>query len=187
MSKIEMLAKFNKDGRRLGDCVERASAHETTEIIHGEVGVLVVWKGKVLFQKRSINKSVLPGWWSTGCAGHVGCGVGVCETLVFEMSEELELETNTNDFEFVGKELVTKEEYGRAECHWKHWYVYRIDSDDEPSFPETDEVDQSRFLDEIAIQQLEQNGASVYEDFVKVCQMFWKNDFTNLDQEESDE
>lgn len=57
---------------------------------HRSIHVLVFdGAGKVLLQKRSMQKDQCPGMWDTSCAGHVESGQSYDETVPRELEEEL--------------------------------------------------------------------------------------------------
>ena len=85
----EMLEVVDREGnvRRLA---KRSEIHCDPSLLHRVVHVLVFdKKGRLLLQKRSMNKDVAPGKWDTSVGGHVSPGEDIPEAAKREMKEEL--------------------------------------------------------------------------------------------------
>ncbi len=110
----EQLEIVNEKGEVVG-LASRSVIHGDPSLMHRVVHVLVFDSmGRLLLQKRSINKDVAPGRWDTSVGGHVAVGEELSLSAGREMEEELgitgcELEylytyIHTNPYE---TELVT--------------------------------------------------------------------------------
>ena len=110
----EQLEIVNEEGEIIG-LAPRSVIHGNPALIHRVVHVLVFGTdGKLLLQKRSMNKDVAPGKWDTSVGGHVGAGEELSLSARREMEEELGITgaelhflysyTHTNPYE---TELVT--------------------------------------------------------------------------------
>jgi isopentenyldiphosphate isomerase len=85
----EILEVIDRDGNVLG-LAGRSAIHRDPSLIHRVVHILVFdKKGRLLLQKRSMNKDVAPGKWDTSVGGHVNPGEDVLEAAKREMKEEL--------------------------------------------------------------------------------------------------
>ena len=85
----EMLEVVDKNGNVVG-LVRRSEVHGNPALIHRVVHVLVFdRKGRLLLQKRSMNKDVAPGKWDTSVGGHVNPGEDILEAAKRETKEEL--------------------------------------------------------------------------------------------------
>ncbi|MDH4231791.1 MAG: NUDIX domain-containing protein [Nitrospirota bacterium] len=85
----EVLEIVDKNGSVLGTA-RRSDFHGNPSLIHRVVHVLVFdRKGRLLLQKRSLNKDVAPGKWDTSVGGHVNPGEDVLTAAIREMREEL--------------------------------------------------------------------------------------------------
>ncbi|MBM3200199.1 NUDIX domain-containing protein [Candidatus Woesearchaeota archaeon] len=65
-------------------------------------------QGKVLLQKRSVNKDSWPGLWDVSAAGHVIHGETPKEAAVREVFEETGLKINPKDLEYLGVDKVSR-------------------------------------------------------------------------------
>ncbi len=110
----EQLEIVNEKGEVIGRA-GRSEIHGNPSLMHRVVHVLVFSpEGKLLLQKRSLNKDVAPGKWDTSVGGHVGLGEELTLSAKRETEEELGIAlcgieylyayTHTNAYE---TELVT--------------------------------------------------------------------------------
>ncbi len=85
----EQLEIVNEKGEVIGHA-PRSVIHGDPALIHRVVHVLVFdHEGRLLLQKRSMNKDVAPGRWDTSVGGHVGAGEELILSARREMEEEL--------------------------------------------------------------------------------------------------
>lgn len=115
----------------------RSYIHDGSKLLHPVVHLhLIDREGRICLQKRSMNKSLLPGWWDTSVGGHVSYGESIQEALYREASEELGLydfnpiqlksyvwESATERelvfvFAVVGKYALTPDPDEVDECRW---------------------------------------------------------------------
>ena len=69
---------------------KRSEIHCDPSLLHRVVHVLVFdKKGRLLLQKRSLNKDVVPGKWDTSVGGHVNPAEDILDAAKREMKEEL--------------------------------------------------------------------------------------------------
>ncbi len=76
------------------DCLtgtaKRSECHGNPRLIHRTVHVVVYHPdGRILLQRRSMNKDIQPGKWDTAVGGHVMPGETYEDAAVREMAEEL--------------------------------------------------------------------------------------------------
>lgn len=89
MEPEEEIEIVNARGEVIGRA-PRSEIHGNPFLIHRVVHVLVFSpEGKLLLQKRSLNKDVAPGKWDTSVGGHVGIGEEPNVSARREMEEEL--------------------------------------------------------------------------------------------------
>jgi len=91
-SSNEILEIIDENGAVLGTA-KRSELHGNPSLIHRVVHILVFdKKGRLLLQKRSMNKDVAPGKWDTSVGGHVNPGEDILSAANREMKEELGVE-----------------------------------------------------------------------------------------------
>lgn len=85
----ESLEIVNEKGEVVG-IARRSEIHGNPSMMHRVVHVLVFdEEGRLLLQKRSLDKDVAPGRWDTSVGGHVGVGEELSLSARREMGEEL--------------------------------------------------------------------------------------------------
>ena len=85
----EILEVVDRDGNVRG-LAKRSDIHGDPSLIHRVIHILVFdKKGRLLLQKRSMNKDVAPGKWDTSVGGHVNPGEDIPEAAMRELKEEL--------------------------------------------------------------------------------------------------
>ncbi len=87
----EIIEIVDFDGRTSG-LRKRSEVHRDSSLLHKVVHVLVFNDaGRLLLQKRSMNKDVAPGKWDTSVGGHVSPGEALVSAAIREMEEELRI------------------------------------------------------------------------------------------------
>jgi len=85
----EVLEIVDRKGKTIG-LRKRSEVHGNPSLLHKVVHVLVFNDGgKLLLQKRSMNKDAEPGKWDTSVGGHVSPGEDFRTAALREMKEEL--------------------------------------------------------------------------------------------------
>lgn len=138
----EMLPVVEPSGLVIGR-MTRSYAHGGDKLLHPVVHLHIVTRdGRLLLQKRSMSKDLLPGYWDTAVGGHIGYGEYIREALYRESSEELGL-TDYNPIylrTYVFESEVEKELVNVFACVGS----FRL-------IPDAEEVDEVRYwsMDEI--------------------------------------
>ncbi len=85
----EWLPMVDESGKITGQA-PRSVFHSGTKMLHPVVHMHVIHpEGKLLLQKRSLDKLIQPGKWDTSVGGHIGIGETLDEALKRETSEEI--------------------------------------------------------------------------------------------------
>ena len=88
----ELLEIVDENGAVIGTA-KRSELHGNPSLIHRVIHILVFDKtGRLLLQKRSLQKDVAPGRWDTSVGGHVNPGEDILSAASREMEEELGVE-----------------------------------------------------------------------------------------------
>src|SRR3989338_10309111 len=81
--KDKVIGKASRD-----ECHKKGLLHRASHIL------ILNSEGKILFQKRSMEKDLYPGWWIDSAAGHLDSGEGYETAAHRELKEELGIDTN---------------------------------------------------------------------------------------------
>ena len=91
MNSEEVFEIYNESGDKVG-LASRSECHGNPQLIHRTAHVVVYHPdGRILLQKRSLNKDIQPGKWDTAVGGHVMPGEDYETAARREMGEELGL------------------------------------------------------------------------------------------------
>jgi len=91
---MEMFQLVDRDGNPTGQA-SREAAHGNPLLIHLVVHLHVLDAGgRLLLQKRAMNKDTNPGLWDTSVGGHVRAGEEVLDALRREAGEELGIDAS---------------------------------------------------------------------------------------------
>src|SRR4030043_1960213 len=94
----ELLEVVDHEGKIIS-ILPRTHIHGNPSLIHRVVHVLIFnTEGKLLLQKRSLNKDVAPGKWDTSVGGHVNLGEDPLSAANREMREELGIENRSPEY-----------------------------------------------------------------------------------------
>ncbi len=83
------------------DKASRKDCHEN-KLLHRAVHIMILnSQGELLLQKRTMNKDTNPGFWGSSASGHIDSGDKYRETAHRELKEELGIETDLEEIEFI--------------------------------------------------------------------------------------
>lgn len=89
MARDEWFDIVDENDRIIGRAT-RSDCHGNPSLVHRVAHVLVVdGAGRILLQKRSMNKDIQPGRWDTSVGGHLDAGEDYRDAAIREMREEL--------------------------------------------------------------------------------------------------
>lgn len=144
----ELLEVVNEKGETIR-LARRCEIHGNPALIHKVVHVLVFnGSGKLLLQKRSMNKDVAPGKWDTSVGGHVAPGEEIIAAAKREMEEELGIAAPALEFlySYIHRNLRETELVGTFRCLYEGTII-----------PDRDEIDEARFW---SLQEIEEAAGS---------------------------
>jgi len=132
----EWVPLVDKQGKIIGQA-PRSAVHKDKSLLHPVVHLHVINKnGKILLQKRPVNKFIQPGKWDTPVGGHVSVNETIEQALRREVQEEIGIVlTNANPFaQYIWTSDV------ESELVFSYITFY-----DKPLFPNKNELDESKF------------------------------------------
>lgn len=150
----ELLPVVNKSGEVTGSA-SRGECHDGVSfLLHPVVHLHIVNReGKILSQKRSMNKKIQPGKWDTAVGGHVDFGETVSEALRREAEEETGFANTENA-------LPVKAYCFRSEVEAEliNPHVVFVGDDFMPRTKESDQIDEFRFFSEAELSEMASAG-----------------------------
>jgi isopentenyldiphosphate isomerase len=161
----EILDLVNENDEVIGQ-VSRNVANSNPNIYHREIGIIVHDEHKkVLLQKRSMTKKVLPGYWIISVAGHIGKGMDPETVAHRELVEELGFDTK---LEFAGKGLtVLPNEKNFTYCYYAKYENQKIT-------PQASEISEYRFFSPEDVEKLIGSGEKFEQGSIDWVKSFWK-------------
>ena len=149
----ELLIQVSDDDGQILGAIARSRVHGNPDLIHRAVHILVLSPdGLLLLQKRSMQKDTQPGKWDTSVGGHVGFGQSYEEAALREAEEELGVQLDLRDLEYLYFSKIRNE----RESENIQTYLCRHAG---PFAPHPDEVDAVRFWSRSEIQSTLGTGA----------------------------
>ena len=100
----EILDIYTRDGKHLGTKTREECHRENPGFYHKPVWIWIINNdGQFLVQKRSQQKKWFAGMWDIPSAGHTEAGETPIDGAIRETKEELGIDTNAKDYEYVGE------------------------------------------------------------------------------------
>jgi isopentenyl-diphosphate delta-isomerase type 1 len=122
---------------------KRSEIHSDPSLMHRVVHVLVFdKKGRLLLQKRSLNKDVAPGKWDTSVGGHVNPGEDILEAAKREMKEELGISDCTLNYlyAYLFSNHIESELVSTFSCIYNGKLLFNKDEIDEIAFWDMEKI-----------------------------------------------
>ncbi len=123
---VDVLDELSGDAT--GEVISKKEAHRIGKY-HGAVHILIISKDKkrILLQKRCATKELFPNMWDITVGGHISAGEEPIVSAHRELEEELGLDSNKYEFQFLEK---IKEEFFNNGVNSKEFVnVYLIEAD----------------------------------------------------------
>lgn len=121
----EFFDVLNERGEYLNKVESRAECHKNG-LWHRAVVLFIISEdnSKVLLQKRSATKKLWPNLWDVTAAGHVLAGELGYQTVIRETKEEIGVEVNKEDLEYIGSTISETNQNGINNKHFNEYFVY---------------------------------------------------------------
>mgnify|MGYP001558620232 CR=1 FL=1 len=180
---MEYLDVLDSEGRPIGKTKNRFEIHRDGDW-HRAVHVWIITsKGELLIQKRAREKESNPNKWDISSAGHVLAGTDSIDAVIREVKEELGLELNKEDFEYLftvkSQSVLNNGTYINNE--FDDVYLVRRDLDIHKMTIQKEEVSEIKLINFKELEQLISVGD---QSFVAHPEEF-KRLFTKLNEQKS--
>lgn len=97
----EYVDVLNENGENIGEVIPKKEAHKKGICHRVSVVIIIDADGKLLLQKRAMNKATEPGKWDLSAAGHVDAGETSEEAAIRETYEEIGIKPKKDELEKV--------------------------------------------------------------------------------------
>ena len=105
---MEYIDIFDENNNPIGEKKEKQQAHEEGKF-HRTAHIWIINdKNELLLQKRSASKKSHPNCWDISGAGHIRAGESVIDGAIRELKEELGVETEEKDLQYITTIKSTK-------------------------------------------------------------------------------
>lgn len=127
----ELIDRFDEDGKFVGT-IMKSQAHKIGAW-HKSVHIYLVNKdNELLVQQRASDKDLYPNTWDISVGGHVSAGEKTIVSAQRELGEELGLDADLNDFEylFTYKEILSQGDFVSKEFVDVFLLIKNVKNDD---------------------------------------------------------
>jgi isopentenyldiphosphate isomerase len=138
----EILEVVDEDGNVQG-LARRSDMHGDPSLIHRVIHILVFdKKGRLLLQKRSMNKDVAPGKWDTSVGGHVNPGEDFLKAAKRELKEELGITDCSLNYlySYLFSNHIESELVSTFSCEYNGRFLFNRNEIDEIAFWDMDKI-----------------------------------------------
>lgn len=140
---MEYIDVFDENNNPTGEIKEKQQAHEDGNF-HRTAHVWIINdKNELLLQKRSASKKSHPNCWDISGAGHIRAGESVINGAIRELREELGVEAEEKDFEYIATIKSTK---NPKNMEFGYVYLLRCNKKIEEYVFEDEEVSEVKYV-----------------------------------------
>lgn len=105
---MELVDIVDREGVLTGKTIDKSDAHKKGILHKVSVAAIINSDGKLLVQRRSLNKSTEPGKWDLSAAGHVDSKETSIEAILRETYEEIGIRINQLELKHIDTYICTK-------------------------------------------------------------------------------
>lgn len=140
---MEYIDIFDENNNPTGEIKEKAQAHEDGNF-HRTAHIWIMNdKKELLLQKRSATKKSHPNCWDISGAGHIRAGESVTVGAIRELKEELGIEVNEKDLQYIATIKSTK---NPKNMEFGYVYLLRCNKKIEEYIFEDEEVSEVKYV-----------------------------------------
>lgn len=144
----ELFDVLNENGEFTNKIAKREDCHKKG-LWHKAVVVFIVSNDnqKILLQQRSSSKKLWPDLWDITAGGHVLSGELGYQAAIRETKEEIGIQLNKNDLEFIGATTSENKKGDIINRHFNEYYVVHNDLDINTITLQKEEVQDIKWFD----------------------------------------
>jgi len=140
---MEYIDIYDENNNSIGETKEKARAHEDGNF-HRTAHIWIINdKNELLLQKRSASKKSHPNCWDISSAGHIRAGEDVITGAIRELKEELGVEVQEKDFEYV---VTIKNTNNPKNMEFQYVYLLHSNKEIKEYVFEDDEVSEVKYV-----------------------------------------
>ena len=140
---MEYIDIFDENNNPIGQIKEKQQAHEEGDF-HRTAHVWIINdKNELLLQKRSETKKSNPNCWDISGAGHIKAGESVTKGAIRELKEELGVEVNEKDLNYIATIKSTK---NPKNMEFQYVYLLKWNKEIEDYIFEDNEVSEVKYV-----------------------------------------
>lgn len=148
----EVFDVLNENGEFTNEIETREVCHKQG-LWHKAVVIFIISEdnNKVLLQQRSATKKLWPNLWDITAGGHVLSGEFGYQTVIRETKEEIGVNIDKNDLEFIGCSTSTNVSGDIINKHFNEYYIVHKDIDVKDIILQEEEVQDIKWFDKAEI------------------------------------
>lgn len=140
---MEYIDIYDENNNPIGEIKEKTQAHEDGNF-HRTAHVWIINdKNELLLQKRSSTKKSHPNCWDISGAGHIRAGENVINGAIRELKEELGVETEEKDLQYIATIKSTK---NPKNMEFQYVYLLKCNKKIEEYIFEDNEVSEVKYV-----------------------------------------
>jgi len=140
---MEYIDIYDENNNPTGQKKEKQKAHEDGEF-HRTAHVWIINnKNELLLQKRSASKKTHPNCWDISGAGHIKAEESVIEGAIRELKEELGVEAEEKNFEYI---VTIKSTKNPKNMEFQYVYLLHTDKEINEYIFEDEEVSEVKYV-----------------------------------------
>ncbi len=153
---------LNEKGEYTKEIKTREECHKNG-LWHKAVVVFILSEDnkRVLLQKRSMRKALWPGLWDVTAGGHVLSNELGYQAVIRETKEEIGIDINKNDLEFIGSTLSENTQGLTINRHFNEFYIVHKEIKLEDITLDAEEVEDIKWFD---IEEILERTKNNYDD-----------------------
>jgi len=146
-------------GEYTGEVESRKICHQKG-LWHRAVVVFIITPDnkKILLQKRSKNKRLWPDLWDVTAGGHVLAGEIGYQAVIRETKEEIGIDINKNDLEFIGSSISETISGDIINRHFNEFYIVHKNVDIKDIKLQEEEVQDIKWFDKEEVERRIKNN-----------------------------
>lgn len=143
---METLDVLNEYGEFTGKIATREECHKNGYWHRAVYAFVIDSNGRILLQKRSGNKKLLPNLWDVTAGGHVDSGEFGIQALIRETKEELGIQISAEDIKYIAGSTSVNIQGDIINKHYNECYLITKNIDISDIIVQKEEVEEVKYF-----------------------------------------